>query len=153
MAGYASLIRPTSNTMNSAPLPLVAALAIACGLATAPSAAAPPKPKTITCPFLKNGHVTFDIPAKLSDLPAAIDFDYPAKAKEFSFRDGNLFLLAMDEEEPTRVRIMISAQRDKTTGAYAGQIFVDMGGHQLMLHNGPVRCVVGAGKVGQRRAA
>jgi hypothetical protein len=40
----------------------------------------------------------------------------------------------MDEEEPTRVRIMISAQRDKT-GAYAGQIFVDMGGNQLMLEN------------------
>ena len=65
-------------------------------------------------------------------------------SKEFSFRDGNLFLLATDEEEPTRVRIMISAQRDKT-GAYAGQIFVDMGGNQLMLHNGPVRCTVGPG--------
>ncbi len=119
--------------------------AIACALTAAPSAtAAPPKPKTITCPFLKEGHLSFDIPAKLGALPAAIDFDYPAKAKEFSFRDGNLFLLAMDEEEPTRVRIMISAQRDKNTGAYEGQIFVDMGGNQLMLHNGPVRCEVGA---------
>jgi hypothetical protein len=130
--------------MNRATLPLAAALAIAC-VTTAPSAAAPPKPKTITCPFLKNGHVTFDVPAKLGDLPAAIDFDYGVKAKEFSFRDGNLLLLAMDEEEPTRVRIMISAQRDKHTGTYAGQIFVDMGGNQLMLHNGPVRCMVGAG--------
>jgi hypothetical protein len=130
--------------MNPTTLPLAAALAIACGLATAPSAAAPPKPKTITCPFLKNGRVTFDVPENLGDLPAAIDFDYGVKAKEFSFRDGNLLLLAMDEEEPTRVRIMISAQRDKTTGAYAGQIFVDMGGHQMMLHNGPVRCVGGA---------
>ncbi len=121
------------------------ALAIACALTAAPSATAAPQQKTITCPFLKEGHVTFDIPAKFGGLPAAIDFDYPAKAKEFSFRDDNLFLLAMDETEPTRVRIMISAQRDKTTGAYAGQIFVDMGGNQLMLHNGPVRCVVGAG--------
>ena len=129
--------------MSRTLLPLAVALAIAYGLATAPSAAAPPKPKAITCPFLENGHVTFDLPAKLGALPAAIDFDYGVKAKEFSFRDGNLFLLAMDEEEPTRVRIMISAQHDKNTGAYAGQIFVDMGGNQLMLHNGPVRCTVG----------
>jgi hypothetical protein len=39
---------------------------------------------------------------------------------------------------------LISAQRDKT-GAYASQIFVDMGGNQLMLHNGPVRCTGWAG--------
>lgn len=110
------------------------------------AAAAPsPKQKTITCPFLKEGHVTFDVPEKFGGLPAAIDFDYPAKAKEFSFRDGNLFLLAMDEEESTRVRIMISAQLNKKTGTYEGQIFVDMGGNQLMLHNGPVRCTVGLG--------
>jgi uncharacterized membrane protein len=116
-----------------------------------PAAAAPAgataaaKQKTITCPFLANGHVTFDVPAKLGGLPAAIDFDYPAKAKEFSFRDGNLLLLAMDEEEPTRVRILISAELNKNTGTYDGQIFVDMGGHQIMLHNGPVRCTVGPG--------
>ena len=66
-------------------------------------------------------------------------------SKEFSFRDGNLFLLAMDEAEPRRVRIIISAQRDKNTGTYDGQIFVDMGGNQLMLHNRPVRCTVGLG--------
>ena len=65
-------------------------------------------------------------------------------SKEFSFRDGNLFLLAMDEAEPRRVRIIISAQRDKI-GACTGQIFVDMGGNQLMLHNRPVRCTVGLG--------
>src|SRR5579872_4671779 len=56
-------------------------------------------------------------------------------SKEFSFRDGNLFLLAMDEAEPRRVRIIISAQRDKNTGTYDGQIFVDMGGNQLMPEN------------------
>jgi len=134
--------------MKHAALPFAVAataLAIACALTSAsPATAAAPKQKAITCPFLKEGRVTFDIPPKLGALPAAIDFDYPAKATEFSFRDGNLFLLAMDEAEPTRVRIMISAQRDKT-GAYAGQIFVDMGGNQLMLHNGLVRCTVGPG--------
>ncbi len=76
-----------------------------------------------------------------------MDAGFPKKMrpifKEFSFWDGNLFLLAMDEAEPTRVRILISAQRDNNTGAYAGQIFVDMGGNQVMLHNGPVRCMVG----------
>ena len=66
-------------------------------------------------------------------------------SKEFSFRDGSLFLLAMDEAEPTRIRILISAQHDKNTGTYEGQIFVDMGGNQLMLHNGPVRCTVEPG--------
>jgi hypothetical protein len=124
-------------------LSFAAVLAITCALGSATAAAAPAKPKTITCPFLKEGHVTFDVPAKLGALPAAIDFDYPAKAKEFSFRDGNLFLLAMDEAESSRVRIMISAQINKKTGTYEGQIFVDMGGNQLMLHNGPVRCTVG----------
>ena len=49
----------------------------------------------------------------------------------------------MDEEEPTRVRILISARLNKKTGTYEGQIFVDMGGNHLMLHNGPVRCTVG----------
>ena len=89
--------------------------------------------------------MTFDVPAKLGALPSQIDFDYPAKAVHFSFRDGNLSLVAMDEEESSRVRIVISAQRNKKSGAYEGQIFVDMGGNQLMLHNGPVRCTVGPG--------
>lgn len=110
-------------------------------LASAPSAAAA-KPKTITCPFLKEGRVSFDVPAKLGDLPKEIDFDYDSKATRFSFRDGNLSLIAMDESDPGRVRVVISAQRNKKSGAYEGQIFVDMGGNQLMLHNGPVRCTV-----------
>lgn len=129
--------------MKHAVLSFAAALAITCGLAIASAAAAPLQQKNITCPFLKEGHVTFDVPAKLGALPAAIDFDYPTKAKEFSFRDGNLLLLAMDEEDSSRVRIVISAQLNKKTRAYEGQIFVDMGGHQLMLHNGPVRCTLG----------
>jgi hypothetical protein len=92
---------------------------------------------------LEEGRVTFDVPTKLGDMPQEIDFDYPAKATRFSFRDGNLSLIAMDESEPSRVRIVISAQLNKKSGAYDGQIFVDMGGNQLMLHNGPVRCTIG----------
>lgn len=107
------------------------------------SLAATPGQRVITCPFLKEGRVVFDVPAKFGGLPSQIDFDYPAKATRFSFRDGNLSLVAMDEEEPSRVRIVISAQRNKKSGTYEGQIFVDMGGNQLMLHNGPVRCTVG----------
>lgn len=112
-------------------------------LSAAASTAASSKQETITCPFLKEGRVTFAVPAKLGAMPTGIDFDYPAKATGFSFRDGNLFLIAMDESEPSRVRIVISAQLNKKSGTYEGQIFVDMGGNQLMRHNGPVRCTVG----------
>lgn len=86
------------------------------------------------------GRVTFDVLTKLGDMPREIDFDYPAKASRFSFRDGNLSLVAMDESEPSRVRVVVSAQLNKKGGAYDGQLFVDMGGDQMMLHNGPVRC-------------
>ena len=109
----------------------------------AESEAATSKQKTIACPFLAQGGVTFDIPAKPDSLPANIDFDYPAKAAHFSFRDGNLLLVAMDEGDPSRVRVVVSAQLNKKSRTYDGQIFADMGGNQLMLHNGPVRCTVG----------
>ena len=75
------------------------ALAIACALTSAPPAtAAAPKQKAITCPFLKEGRVTFDIPPKLGALPAAIDFDYPAKAGAFSAKSGSRF----SEENATK---------------------------------------------------
>src|SRR5262245_4079212 len=120
------------------------ALLTSLAFSTIASTAASSKQKMITCPFLKEGRVTFDVPAKLGSLPTQIDFDYPAKATRFSFRGGNLSLVAMDEGEPARVRIVISAQLNKKSGAYEGQIFVDMGGNQLMLHNGPVRCTIGS---------
>jgi hypothetical protein len=111
----------------------------------AAGAASTSRHKTITCPFLQQGNVSFDVPAKRGELPAEIDYDYPSKASRFSFGDGNLSLIAMDEGEPERVRIVISAQLNKKSGAFEGQIFVDMGGNQLMLHNGPVRCTVRTG--------
>ena len=121
------------------------ALALTASLAfPAAASAAAARHRTITCPFLKAGRLTFNVPAKQGDLPE-IDFDYPAKATQFSFRDGNLSLVAMDEGEPSRLRIVVSAQLNKKRGSYDGQIFVDMGGNQLMLHNGPVRCTVAAG--------
>ena len=109
----------------------------------AATTAAPAARKTITCPFLEAGSLTFDVPAKRGDMPQ-VDFDYPAKATSFSFGDGNLLLVAMDESEPSRLRVVVSAQHNKKSGSYDGQIFVDMGGNQLMLHNGPVRCTVAA---------
>jgi hypothetical protein len=118
------------------PLALMASFAL-----PAAAMAAPPTHTTITCPFLKAGSLTFDVPAKRGDLPL-IDFDYPSKTTRFSFKDGNLSLVAMDEGEPSRPRIVVSAQLNKKTRSYDGQIFVDMGGNQLMLHNGPVRCTV-----------
>jgi hypothetical protein len=119
------------------------ALTTALVLSMVAGTAAPARQRIITCPFLQEGRVVFDVPQKFGAMPNQIDFDYPAKATHFSFRDGNLSLVAMDEEDPSRVRIVISAQRNKKSGTYEGQIFVDMGGNQLMLHNGPVRCTVG----------
>jgi hypothetical protein len=121
------------------PVTLTTALALSIVASTAASS----RQRVITCPFLKEGRVTFDVPPKLGAMPTELDFDYPAKATRFSFRDGNLSLVAMDEGDPSRVRIVISAQLNKKSGVYEGQIFVDMGGNQLMLHNGPVRCTVG----------
>ena len=125
------------NYIVGGPIALTTLLALSISASTAASS------KQITCPFLKEGRVTFDVPAKLGAMPKEIDFDYPAKATRFSFRDGNLSFIAMDEGDPSRVRIVISAQLNRKNGAYEGQIFVDMGGNQLMLHNGPVRCTVG----------
>jgi len=131
--------------MNRAvPALACASLALLTSLALPTTGFAAAKAKAITCPFLKNGRLTFDVPAKLGGLPKDIDYDYPAKATSFSFRNGNLSLIAMDESDPSRVRVVVSAQRNKKSGAYEGQIFVDMGGNQLMLHNGPVRCTVGS---------
>jgi hypothetical protein len=97
---------------------------------------------TITCPYLETRDVRFEAPATIGDLPD-IDFDYPAKVSIFSFRDGRLLLVAMDEDQPSRLRIVISAQLNTVSGTYDGQIVVDMGGHELQLHSGPVTCTVG----------
>ncbi len=132
-------MKPIFPAVVSLPIALMTSLAFSAAVSSAPS-----RHKTITCPFLKEGRLTFDVPAKPGDLPE-VDFDYPAKATSFSFRDGNLLLVAMDESESSRLRVVVSAQINKKSGSYDGQIFVDMGGNQLMLHNGPVRCTVAAG--------
>src|SRR4051794_24965254 len=110
------------------------ALAIAIDLAAAAGA-----PKSVTCTYLPGQVLIFPVPKKIGDLPP-IEFDYPSKVTSFSFRDGNLLLIAMDEAEESRVRIVISAQRAKGKASYDGQILVDMGGNQLQLDNGPVVC-------------
>jgi hypothetical protein len=81
------------------------------------------------------------VPAKLGDLPP-IEFDYPAKVTRFSFRDGHLLMIAMDQEERARVRVVVSAQLNKAKGTYDGQIVLDLGGHQIMMQQGPVSCTV-----------
>ncbi len=115
-------MKPIFPAVVSLPIALMTSLAFSTAVNSAPS-----RHKTITCPFLKEGRLTF------------------AKATSFSFRDGNLLLVAMDEGESSRLRVVVSAQLNKKNGSYDGQIFVDMGGTQLMLHNGPVRCTVAAG--------
>jgi hypothetical protein len=102
-------------------------------------AAAAGGPKLVACSYMQGQELTFPVPKKIGDLPP-IEFDYPAKASLFSFRDGNLLLVAMDEGEPSRVRIVISAQRAKGKSSYDGQFLVDMGGNQVQFDNGPVTC-------------
>ena len=110
--------------------------------AARPSQAATSRP-TITCPYPDDFDEQLSVvaPAKIGDLPP-IDFDYPAKVTRFSFRDGHLLLIAMDQEERSRVRIVISTQLNKAKGSYDGQIVLDLGGHQIMLRHGPVSCTV-----------
>jgi hypothetical protein len=69
--------------------------------------------KSITCTYPQNQELTFGVPKKLGGLPP-IEFDYSSKVTRFSFRDDNLLLVAMDEVEKTRVRVVISAQLDHT---------------------------------------
>ena len=110
---------------------------------TPPAKAASSRP-TITCPYPHDPDEQLSVvaPAKIGDLPP-IEFDYPARVTRFSFRDGHLLLIAMDQEEHSRVRIVISAQLNKGKGSYDGQIVLDLGGHQIMLQQGPVSCIVG----------
>jgi hypothetical protein len=126
-------------------LPIVggALILLVAGLAVATAASEPrPRRLIITCPFLKEGRLSIDVPANRKSLPK-IDFDYSSKATLFSFRDKNLFLVAVDEGDPSRLRVVVSAQLAKMSGTYDGQIFVDMGGNELMHYNGPVHCRVG----------
>ena len=95
--------------------------------------------KSITCSYGNGQQLTFGVPKKIGGLPG-IEFDYPAKVTRFSFRDDNLLLVAMDEAEKSRLRIVISAQRGKGNASYDGQIVTDSGGNQIMLDNGPVSC-------------
>ena len=128
--------------MTRAPLiATCAAVALLASLAAASAASSPvvTRHRTITCPFLADGSLTIDVPPARNAMPK-IDFDYPATATMFSFRDNNLFLVGM---ESSRLRVVISAQLNKKSGSYDGQIFVDMGGNQLMHYNGPVHCTVG----------
>ena len=111
-------------------------------LPVAVSQAASSSQRTIACSYLKAEDLRFKVPANVGDLPA-IDFDYPTKVTIFSFREGHLLLVAMDEEDPSRLRIVISAQLNKVTETYRGQIVVDMGGHELQLYGGPVSCRIG----------
>jgi hypothetical protein len=102
---------------------------------------AAPSTKVITCPITKYVSLKFDVPAKLGDFPE-IDFSYPSKVTIFSFRDRNFLATAVDEADPSRIRIVISAQLNKAKGTYDGQFVADFGGNELQLDNGPVICRV-----------
>ena len=100
------------------------------------SAAAAHEEQRIHC-----GSISFTVPKKIGDLPK-IDLDYPSKVQIFSFRDHNLLLIANDAKEISRVRLVITAQFNKSTDAYEGQIITDNGGNQIQIDNGTISCTV-----------
>ena len=81
------------------------------------------------------------LPSKISMLPV-IESDLEMQAALFSFRDNNLIAVAMDSETPDRFRMSVSAQLDKKTGKYHGQVIQDFGGREIQLENGPEVCSV-----------
>jgi hypothetical protein len=122
-------------------LPTVVLAAL--GLALCPAGMAAKAQRKITCPLPSGESFTFVAPAKLGELPK-IELDYPSKVTLFSFRDGNFLAVAMDEAEPSRLRLVISAQLNKAKGSYDGQIVIDQGGNELQLSNAPVSCKAGS---------
>lgn len=85
--------------------------------------------------------LSFTVPGKMGDFPE-VDFAYPVKVAQFSMRNGNLLLVAMDQDERDRPRIFISAQLNQPDQTYIGQFMTDMGGNQLQLDNGSVSCIL-----------
>lgn len=90
---------------------------------------------------IKCGGVEFVAPDKMGDLPS-ISFYYASKVVQFSLHDGSLLLVAMDEHEPARVRIVISAQLNPKTGKYLGQMLTDYGSRERQLDSDNVTCSV-----------
>ncbi len=54
----------------------------------------------ITC-----GDIKFEAPTRMGALPY-LEFSYPVKVTAFSFRDGNLLLVAVDEAETTHALVL-----------------------------------------------
>lgn len=82
--------------------------------------------------------ITFSIP-KAENLPE-LNFPYAVKPILFVLREGNLLLVAMDQEEKSRLRIFISAQSSKENSVYEGQFMTDFGGNQRQIDNGVASC-------------
>ncbi|AUH70993.1 Uncharacterised protein [Legionella sainthelensi] len=85
--------------------------------------------------------LSFGVSGKMGDFPK-VDFAYPVNVTRFSMREGNLLLVAMDQEERDRPRIFISAQFNQHNQTYIGQFMTDLGGNQLQLDNGSVSCIL-----------
>ena len=98
--------------------------------------------KTVKCDAVNTPvGIEVEVPSKIGELPK-MDFNYPVSVTSFSFRDSNLLLIAMDQADFSRTRIVVSAQLNERTGKYEGQLFTDEGGNEIQLDNGPVTCVI-----------
>lgn len=98
--------------------------------------------KTVVCSMEgMTDNISFQVPNKKDELPK-INFPYDIKTVTYYLTPKKLLVIALDQEEPNRPRIFISAQYSKSSHAYEGQFMTDFGGNQLQLDNGAVSCVV-----------
>jgi hypothetical protein len=93
--------------------------------------------KTIKC-----SNFSVAVPPPAGGSPQ-LDSAYPSEATIFHFENKkSLLLVAMDEDDPTRLRIALSAQWDKKSNRFKGQVIEDLGSSQLQIQNGPETCAV-----------
>ncbi len=113
------------------------------GRARIASTPSPPPIKWLPGNVCSGDHAAAHVPAELRAIAkASIDFEYPSQVSVFSLRDGNLLMIAHDQNDTSRTRLVISAQLNKATRIYIGQIVRDDGGNERQLINGPVSCSV-----------
>jgi hypothetical protein len=106
------------------------------------SANANPAKKTMVCQMQgtqQQTKISFVIPNNTSILPK-LNFSHPSEVTSFKLENGNLYLIAMDQADPERLRVAISAQYLMGVDSYSGQIIADFGSKEPQIDNGPVTC-------------
>jgi hypothetical protein len=83
---------------------------------------------------------SFQVQLASKDQAASVVSHFDTELAIYKFSSKNVVLVAMDTDEPTRLRVSLSAQWDAKTKKFAGQAIQDAGGSQLQIENGPITC-------------